>query len=252
MDRPHGRRSRESSDSWAVARVSPRKLAYPWLWLRLSKAERAAGLVGLVTGGVLVYLYRQYLQGTDVAPDSVVGLGFAVAGTLLLILVGAGYTLRKRWQTDWPGRLHTFLAWHVVGGLLGLLLIWMHTAGNFGQPSGTYAFYGLLGIVISGIVGRIIDYICPRIVASAALSTLTANGEDRLEAVTTAVASSRRRHLPALKREARALQRPLRREQYVLALIRLWRVVHILISLVAASLLVWHLIFALNWLLSGS
>lgn len=128
----------------------------------------------------------------------------------------------------------------------------MHAAGSFDQPSGTYAFYGLLGIIGSGLVGRVIDYLCLRLAARAALGALNANGEDRLEALSSAFETSPRRHLPSLRREACTLERALRREQRWLRLIRLWRTVHILISLVAASLLVWHLIFALNWLLSGS
>ena len=235
----------------AKTRASLQKLAYPWLWLRLTRAERAAGLVGLVIGIALAYLYSQYLQGADAAPDSVYGLSFAVGGTLLLILVGASYTLRKRWHPGWPGRLHTFLAWHIVGGLLGLLLLWMHAAGSFDQPSGAYAFYGVLGIVASGLVGRAIDYICPRLAAQAALGALNASGEDRLEDLAAAAATGPRRRLPALRRAARAVERALTREQRWLRLIRLWRAAHILICLVAASLVVWHLIFALNWLLNG-
>lgn len=248
-------RSEPSARSQRPLQANPRrslqKRAYPWLWLRLSNAQRAAGLVGLLTGSALAYLYSQYLQGADAAPDSVYGLSFAVGGTLLLILVGAGYTLRKRWHPRWPGRLHTFLAWHIVGGLLGLLLLWMHAAGSFDQPSGAYAFYGVLGIVISGIVGRVIDYICPRLAARAALGALNANGEDRLEDLAAAAESSPGRRLPSLRREARTVQRALRREQRWLQIIRLWRAVHILICLVAAGFVVWHLIFALNWLLNG-
>ncbi|HEU5370700.1 MAG TPA: hypothetical protein VFU69_19660 [Ktedonobacterales bacterium] len=242
-------RSRRFPQAHPRARLQ--KLAYPWLWLRLTRAERAAGLSGLVIGIALAYLYSQYLQGADAAPDSVYGLSFAVGGTLLLILVGAGYTLRKRWHPGWPGRLHTFLAWHMVGGLLGLLLLWMHAMGSFDQPSGAYAFYGVLGIVASGIAGRVIDYICPRLAARAALGALNANGEDRLEDLAAAAVTSPRRRLPALRREARAVQHALRREQHWLLLIRLWRAAHILICLVAASFIVWHLIFALNWLLNG-
>ena len=122
-----------------------------------------------------------YLRTTDVAPDSVYGYGFAIAGTTLLTLVGVGYALRKRLGRRWPGRLHTFLAWHMVGGLLGLLLILMHAAGNFNLRSGTYALYGLIGVVISGIIGRVLDRFSPRLAANAALQVLSASGEDRLD-----------------------------------------------------------------------
>jgi hypothetical protein len=259
-----------------AAHNSQQRQCYPWLRLHVSGAQRAAGLMALVTGIALAFLYSRYLQGNDAAPDSVSGLGFAVAGTLLLLLVGAGYTLRKRWGGSraararvrktgfrrrlfpqgarWPGLLHTFLAWHAAGGFLGLLLIWMHTAGNFGQPSGTYAFFGLLGIVASGLTGRLLDYVCPRLAALAALQALNARGEDRLEALThrfERVQPRRAQAMQAARSEANAIQAAVRRERFFLRLIRLWRFAHIFISLVAVALVLWHLLFALNWLLMG-
>jgi len=259
-----------------AAQAGPSRLRYPWLRLHVSGAQWAAGLVALAAGIALAFLYSWYLQSSDAAADSIYGLGFGVAGTLLLLLVGSGYTLRKRWGRPrasqakarktgfrkrpfrqgarWPGLLHTFLAWHMAGGLLGLLLIWMHTANSFGQPSGTYAFYGLLGVVASGLIGRLLDYVCPRLAAVAALQALNARGEDRLEALTHRFerVQPRRVHImQAARSEANAIQRAIRRERFFLRLIRLWRFAHIFISLVAAALLVWHLLFALNWLLMG-
>src|SRR5579885_2781322 len=135
-----------------AAQAGPSRLRYPWLRLHVSGAQWAAGLVALAAGIALAFLYSWYLQSSDAAADSIYGLGFGVAGTLLLLLVGSGYTLRKRWGRPrasqakarktgfrkrpfrqgarWPGLLHTFLAWHMAGGLLGLLLIWMHTANS--------------------------------------------------------------------------------------------------------------------------
>lgn len=216
-----------------------------------------AGLVGLAAGLALALFYRWYLQGADVAPDSVIGLALATAGTLLLILVGAGYALRKRWGMDWAGHLAIFLIWHVVGGLLGLLLIWMHTTGNLDESSGTATFYGLIGVVASGLVGRLLDHLCPRLAASAALQTLNARGEERLEELAAersqrAFGRGRRQSMQAIKREARDLERAMQREHFFLWLIRAWRQVHLVLSLVAAGLLIWHLVHAATVLLSNS
>ncbi len=121
------------------------------------------------------------MQTNDIAPDSMMGYIFAIAGTVLLLLVGLGYTIRKRLGRRWPGRLHTFLAWHMVGGILGLVLILMHAAGNFNPRSGTYALYGLIAVVASGIVGRVLDRFAPRLAANAALQAISASGEERMD-----------------------------------------------------------------------
>jgi hypothetical protein len=154
---------------------------YPWLGSRHSRAQRAATLFALASGAALAYLYTKYARTTDVSPDSFMGYAFAIAGTALLLLVALGYAIRKRLGRRWPGRLHTFLAWHIVGGLLSLLLILMHAAGNFNPRSGTYALYGLIGVVASGIVGRILDRFAPRLAAAAALDAISASGEERMD-----------------------------------------------------------------------
>jgi hypothetical protein len=109
------------------------------------------------------------------------GYIFAIVGTALLLLVALGYTIRKRLGRRWPGRLHHFLTWHMLGALLGLTLILMHAAGNFHPRSGTYALYGLIAVTASGIVGRLLDRFAPRLAAAAALQATTTSGADRLD-----------------------------------------------------------------------
>jgi hypothetical protein len=268
-------------------------------------------LAALVAGAGLIGLYALYRQSSDVAPDSIAGYAFAGSGTLLLLLTGAGYALRKRAGRYWPGRLNTILAWHVVTGLLGLMLILMHAAGNFNPRSGTYALYGLIGVVASGIVGRILDRVCPRLAAGAALQAWTIDravhrgglaeelgiadngGHTHLRLLCQPYArgvpwdlayydldpaiedipvlfigGSGERVAPARDQRAgatRSFNRPrapgevmqpaaalaatIGRERFFLELIRVWRRLHILISLVALCLLLWHLEYAATLLL---
>ncbi len=294
---------------------------YPWLSLRLSRAQWAALWTATLAGLGLAYLYTTYLHSKDVAPDSMYGYGFAISGTALLLLIGVAYPLRKRLGRRWPGRLHAFLAWHMVGGLLGLALIFMHAVGNFNPRSGTYALYGLIGVVISGVIGRGLDRLSPRLAARAALRALSATGEDRLEDLEDELAAiaddararreelqeqgtrgtpwdlayydldpeveqiptllrqgvrgesgaildlrqlsgplavPRPQHIPAnrqstgaLARQAKGIQRAMGREQFHLQVVRVWRRLHILISLVALGLLAWHLEFAATLLLGA-
>ncbi len=297
------------------------RLRYPLLSLRMSRAQWFAAWCATLAGIGLAYLYTMYLHTKDVAPDSMYGYGFAIGGTALLLLVGVGYALRKRLGRHWPGRLHTFLAWHMAGGLLGLVLILMHAAGNFNPRSGTYALYGLIGIVVSGIIGRVLDRLGPRRAAKAAIQALSASGEERLDDLEDELAAiaddararhqelveqslrgapwdlayydldpeieeipsllregvrsdtgpivdisrlsgplavprsqptfARRQSTGALARQAAAIQRVMGREQFYLQLVRVWRRLHILISLVTLGLLAWHLEYAATLLLTA-
>lgn len=253
---PSGHKKARAVSRWAEARDYTPQPSYPWLRLRLSRAQGMALLVGMALVIVLALLYHSYSQSAEVAPDSVYGLAFAMSGTLLLILVGAGYALRKRWATRWPGRLYPFLLWHSVGGCLGLLLIWMHTAGNFEQSSGLYTFYGLLGIVGSGLIGRLLDYVCPRLAARAALQAVIAGDEERLEALAEEAASrsfSRGRgRLLEIQRETESIEQAMQRERRYLWMIRAWRQVHLLVSLGTVGLLIWHLVSVAPQLLQAS
>jgi hypothetical protein len=296
----------------APARPSQPAVGYSLLGGRFSRAQRSAGLTGLAVGLALSFLYVHYLQSDDVSPDSLYGLGFAIGGTALLIVVGFGYVLRKRLRHHWAGRLHTSLAWHMVGGVLGLALIFMHAAGNFNPRSGTYALYGLIAVVVSGIVGRLLDRVCPQLATSAALATLGADGEERLDGLELRLESLPRhprltrlrvpagpasgvqaapwdlayhdlnpatRDVPMLlatsahtphetraagarrargarkrvgaytvqreiRHEATALQHALGSEQFFLQLVRIWRRLHVLLTLVALGLVIWHLVYA--------
>lgn len=243
---PSGHKKSRAVSHRTEARASMPQPGYPWLRPRLSRAQGLALLVGVALVVALALLYHSYAQGAEVAPDSVYGLAFAMSGTLLLIVVGAGYALRKHWATRWPGRLYPFLLWHSVGGCLGLLLIWMHTAGSFEQSSGLYTFYGLLGVVGSGLIGRVLDYVCPRLAARAALQAVMAGGEKRLEALAVEAASRsfRRggRRLRAIEREAGIIEQATQRERRFLWMIRAWRQAHLLVSLGTVGLLIWHLV----------
>jgi len=145
------------------------------------------------------------MRSGDVAPDSLYGYIFAIAATVLLVLVGVGYTLRKRLRRRRFGLLHTALSWHVVGGVLGLALILAHAAGNFHPRTGTYALCSLIALVITGVIGRQLDRIAPRIAARYALKTLTSDGEERLDTLVSALnerSATRRERRQAATRQS--------------------------------------------------
>jgi hypothetical protein len=101
------------------------------------------------------------------------------------------------------GLLHTALTWHIIGGLLALALIVMHAAGNFHPRTGTYALCSLIALVVSGIIGKQLDRVAPRLAARVALRTVTREGEERLEALVGALNTKQRqiRRIDSLRRD---------------------------------------------------
>src|SRR5438552_4080684 len=67
----------------------------------------------LLVGGAAFYTWYSY-NGQDASPDSLVGLGFAIAGTLFIILAAVLYSRRRRLHKNRViGQLHASLRWHV-------------------------------------------------------------------------------------------------------------------------------------------
>jgi hypothetical protein len=174
------------------------------LFAEWSGTQKWSAAGGLLLGTGLAYAYICYLHSGDISPDSQYGYIFAIAGTTLLALVGVGYALRKRWRRMRFGLLHTALSWHIIGGLLALALIVMHTAGNFHPRTGTYALYSLIALVLSGIIGKQLDRVAPRLAARVALRTVTQEGEERLEALVGVLNTKQRqiRRVDALRRDS--------------------------------------------------
>ena len=282
-------------------RILPGVHRYPWLGGPLSRAQAWSALATVALGAGVAALFLRYLRGGDVSPDSAYRYGFALAGTLVLLVVGAGYLVRKRWAHHGRGRLHTWMAWHISGACLGVVLIFMHAAGNFHPRTGTYALYGLIALLVSGFVGRTLDRICPRLAARAATRALNATGEERLDELEWRVSSlhravsaptptaappgmavhglpwdvayfdldpdvdaiprlvsdlptSRPPRAPSMpmprevRRQAASLRATMGREDFYLSLVRVWRRLHLLLSLMFVALLLWHIEFALTLL----
>ncbi|WP_069805937.1 hypothetical protein [Thermogemmatispora onikobensis] len=308
-----------SDREWAGTRGYPLFFVYlkPRNLLRI-----ALGLFIAVAGLVFCVWYSR--NGSDPTPDSLVGLIYAVLGTAFLLLAGLLYSLHRRSRKSKKviGGLRSALGWHMFFGLTGLALIFYHSFGNFNPRSGTYALYGLIALVISGIIGRSLDRIMPRLIAKEASKALTQEGEDRIEAISQqlqaivehntqrvrgltpssasappAVSAAPERAgspgrgrtlhgpwdlayltleetpqelnryeqsyrlvpdrksplsrpgalLPGAQEQMAALQaveHAMRREQFYRYVIRYWRIFHILLALVTAGLVIWHLEYA--------
>jgi hypothetical protein len=141
-----------------------------WPWLVF------AGVGALFTAAVVVALDAGVLEAYELFPS--ITRGYTFTGVLLgvssLGLCGVAffYSLRKRGlQEQLPFGKSTMTAWlwaHVYFGLLALLTAALHA--GYGLLSlhfsaGKLAFLALFGIVVSGLVWRVIYALVPRVAA---------------------------------------------------------------------------------------
>ena len=139
-------------------------------------------LLGAGLGGAFYVWYTRY--NSDASPDSFLGYAYAIIGTSFLLLAAFLYTLHRRSHNKRAiGRLNTSLSWHICFGVLGLVFLFFHSFGNFNPRSGTYALYAMIALTMSGIVGRLLDRVVPRLIAGEVHKALTAQGDDRIESI---------------------------------------------------------------------
>src|SRR5260370_4545154 len=152
------------------------KKRYPWLITVLT----TLGIIILALVTLLIYTRIS----NDRSPDGTVGLAYAIAGLFFMGLATAGYTLSRRSRKRIVGALNAALNWHISFGIIALFMLFLHSFGNFELVSGTYALFGLVALVISGVIGRILDRFVPRLIAHEVNIALTEQGDDRIESVT--------------------------------------------------------------------
>jgi hypothetical protein len=157
---------------------------YPWLFFHPRRSWYTGLTITLIVTGVCGAFYNWYIHsGNDTFPGGTVGLIYAAIGTVFFILAAILYTLRRRSRKRAIGELNAALSWHVFFAIMALLVLFMHALGNFELISGTYALFGMFVLAISGIVGRMLDQLVPRLIAREVDKVLTSRGEDRIETV---------------------------------------------------------------------
>jgi cytochrome b561 len=131
-----------------------------WLWLALSLS-----LYALIFALYLVAVKTQAFPGPFNEPL----LGFGIIAFLLVLSTGA-YSLRRRFARSLPGKAQAWLWMHTWIGIAALLIALLHenfahVLNNYCQNLscftnaywGTSALLALALLVITGIVGRLLD-----------------------------------------------------------------------------------------------
>ena len=103
-------------------------------------------------------------------PSGIFGHGLGIVGTLLIFIGVTSYIFRKRYKfmARW-GRLKHWLEFHIFLCSLGPVMILFHTAFKFGGIV-SIAFWSMVAVVASGVVGRFIYIQIPRSIEGQALN----------------------------------------------------------------------------------
>lgn len=156
---------------------------YSWLYYATAPQSGLRVLLVLLVIGLAAGFLAWYVRsGNDASPDSPIGLLYASTGTILLLLALILYSLQRRSHRHRTlGGLRASLGWHICLAVTALALLAMHSFAELNPRSGTYALYGLVALVVSGLIGRLLDRLIPRMMASEVHQALTSQGDDRIE-----------------------------------------------------------------------
>ncbi len=123
--------------------------------------------VAVLTSAYLAYEgYSYYILGVEnrffhhdhqsLKPSGVLGHGFGIIGSLMMLIGVASYMLRKRiHKMVRLGLLKYWLEFHIFLCSLGPMLVLYHTAFKFGGLVAV-SFWSMVAVVISGVIGRYI------------------------------------------------------------------------------------------------
>jgi hypothetical protein len=157
---------------------------YPWFFFNQSpKRMISLTFTIVVLLGLAIFYFWYSRANIDPTPDSVVGYSFAIAGTIFALLAGLRFTLFRRSRGRRVGDLNNSLNWHVSLAVIAFALLLFHSFGHFNPRSGTYALYGMIALVVTGVIGRILDKMLPRMMTAQVNKALDSRGEDRVESV---------------------------------------------------------------------
>ncbi|MGB6032207.1 MAG: hypothetical protein WBG01_04670 [Bacteroidota bacterium] len=119
---------------------------------------------GLITIVPLIYGFSYYAtpleerpfhpQYDTLKPTGILGHGYGIIGSLMIISGVISYTSRKRLRSFARlGKIKYFLEFHIFLCLVGPILILYHTTLKFGGLV-SVSFWSMTAVVLSGLVGR--------------------------------------------------------------------------------------------------
>ncbi len=122
------------------------------------------GLVAVATGLYVPYANSAVYGATG---NSITGLMFGIAGTTAIIFAGL-LAARKRIVSRKLGSISWWLKGHLWIGLVSVPLIFFHSGFRFGGLLEQLTMWCFLTVIISGIIGQILQHVTPRFMKTAA------------------------------------------------------------------------------------
>lgn len=116
----------------------------------------SGGLLIFVLVGLSIWVAYKVAIGNYYTPRSDIGFYLGVVGSVMLLLMLA-YPLRKHvgFMRRWGALKHWFRI-HMIMGIVGPTLVLFHSTFHLRSTNATVALFSMLGVVISGIIGRFI------------------------------------------------------------------------------------------------
>lgn len=245
--------------------------------------------------GAIYLIYRSAASQQPPDPNNDPFRTFGIVAFVLVLLVAA-YTLRRRFLRQLPGKVQHWLTSHVWFGGITILIVFLHE--NFQGIThdfsllperlteaayGTSALYALLLLVLSGLLGRLLDIRQARIIAAEAASNgvgIPRAVEERLLKLSLTLErlcagkspqfksyctqALQRGELPThswpdlapsegadfqravgVLNESARLANSLQRQQHAQLIMRVWRSIHIPLACIAFAVICYHAIFEL-------
>ncbi len=108
-----------------------------------------------------------------------IGHTLGVIGTLMMLSIYI-YVARKRlkFMRNW-GSLRVWLQLHITMGLCGPMFVLYHSTGKLDSQLPALSFWAMVGVVLSGIIGRWLYSQIPKTLAGTELSMQELETEDR-------------------------------------------------------------------------
>ncbi len=113
-------------------------------------------LLAVVLVGISMWVAHKVATGNYYTPRSNFGFYLGVVGSVMMLLMLA-YPLRKHvgFMHRWGALKHWFRI-HMIMGIVGPILVLFHSTFHLRSTNATVALFSMLGVVVSGIVGRFI------------------------------------------------------------------------------------------------
>ncbi len=141
------------------------------LWIFLSTMAASALTIALIVNGWSYYILDQEHRPfspkhLELKPSGTIGLRLGILGLILFALIYF-YPLRKYWPAlGRIGKAKNWLDYHVMLGLIAPVIISFHAAFKIHGFAGM-AYWTMIGLTVSGLVGRYFYAQIPRSIGAA-------------------------------------------------------------------------------------